>query len=209
MTNRSQTPSRDDVLFAFHDACPRPTVEQIIDWTSRYPQFADDIRAHAAVARDWAAREGLPAEEPSETMLARAYSRALNAIYKADAETKPADTGATQSFQDIIAARGTSVAALTHEVGGTVGIGRGVLADLVNGAMCGPIGQRFRDALCRALAITRERFYAALELALAAPRVGHARADAAPTVNARSYEEVIRSSGMTPEQIRYWLRARL
>ena len=205
MTNRSQTPGRDDVLFAFHEACPRPTIEQIIDWTSRYPQFADDIRAHAAVARDWEARKEAPAEEPSEAMLARAYSRALNALYKADAETKPAETGAAQSFQDIIAARGTSVAALALEIGGTVGIRRSVIADLVNGLMRGPIGQRFRDALCRALAITRDRFYAALEQALTAPRVGLARADAAPTVNARSYEEVIRSSGMTPEQIQYWL----
>jgi hypothetical protein len=205
MTDRTQTPGRDDVLFAFHQACPRPTVEQIIDWTSRYPQFADDIRAHAAVARDWAAREGLAAEEPSENMLARAYSRALNALYKADAEAKPAEADAAQSFQDIIAARGTSVAALQREVGGTVGIGRSVLADLVNGAMRGPVGQRFLDAVCRAVAINHDRFYAALEKALAAPRVGLAKADAAPTVNARSYDEVIRDSDMTPEQIRYWL----
>src|SRR5580704_5025339 len=157
MTDHTQTPGRDDVLFAFHEACPRPTVEQLIDWTTRYPQFADDIRAHAAVARDWAAREGLPSEEPNETMLARAYSRALNALYKADAEAKPAaEADAAQSFQDIIAARGTSVAALQREVGGTVGIGRGVLADLVNGAMRGPVGQRFLDAFCRALAITHD-----------------------------------------------------
>jgi len=205
MTDRMQMPDRDDVLFAFHEACPRPTVEQIIDWTSRYPQFADDIRAHAAVARDWAAREGLAAEEPSENMLARAYSRALNALYKADAEAKPAEADAAQSFQDIIAARGTSVAALQREVGGAVGIGRSVLADLVNGAMRGPVGQRFLDAVCRAMAITHDRFYAALEMALAAPRVGLAKAGAVPTVNARSYEEVIRDSDMTPEQIRYWL----
>ncbi len=205
MTDRTQTPDQDEVLFAFHEACPRPTVEQIIDWTSRYPQFADDIRAHAAVARDWAAREGLPGEEPSETMLARAYSRALNALYKADAEAKPAEADAAQSFQDIIAARGTSVAALAREVGGTVGIGRGVLADLVNGAMRGPVGQRFLDAVCRGIAITHDRFYAALEKALAAPRIGLAKAGTAPTVNARSYEEVIRDSDMTPEQIRYWL----
>ena len=205
MTDRSQTPGRDDVLFAFHEVCPRPTVEEIIDWTTRYPQFADDIRAHAAVARDWAAREGLPAEEPDETRLARAYSRALNALYRADAEPKAAEGDAAQSFHDIIAARGTSVAALAREVGGAVGIGRSVLADLVNGAMRGPVGQRFLDAVCRAIAITHDRFYAALEKALAEPRLGLAKADAAPTVNARSYEEVIRDSDMTPEQIRYWL----
>jgi hypothetical protein len=71
--------------------------------------------------------------------------------------------------------------------------------------MRGPVGQRFLDAVCRAIAITHDRFYAALEKALAAPRLGLAKADAAPTVNARSYEEVIRDSDMTPEQIRYWL----
>jgi len=200
MTDRLQTLGRDDVLFAFHEACPRPTVEEIIDWTTRFPKFADEIRAHAAVARDWATREGLSAEEPDETRLARAYSRALNALYMADAEPN-----AAQSFHDIIAARGTSVAALQREVGGAVGIGRSVLADLVNGAMRGPVGQRFLDSVCHAVAITHDRFYAALKMALAAPRVGLAKADAAPTVNARTYEEVIRDSDMTPEQIRYWL----
>jgi hypothetical protein len=48
---------RDEVLFTFHEAYERPTAENIIEWTRRYPQFADDIRAHAAVAWDWAATE--------------------------------------------------------------------------------------------------------------------------------------------------------
>jgi hypothetical protein len=201
MTARPQAPDRDDVLFAFHEACPRPTAEQIIDWTSRYPQFAEDIRAHAAVARDWAAREELPAEEPGETALASAYSRALNALYKADVEAATA----VQSFQDILAARSTSARALTQEVGGAVGISRGVIADLIGGRMRGPVGRRFLDAVSRALEITHARFYAALERALAAPRLGFAKADAPPSVNARSYEEVIRSTDMTDAQIRYWL----
>jgi hypothetical protein len=204
MTDRSQTPDRDDVLFAFHEACPRPTVEQIIDWTSQYPQFADDIRAHAAVARDWEARKELPADEPSETMLARAYSRALNALYKAETGAAGADATA-QSFQDIMAARGMDVPALAREIGGAIGIARSVIADLVNGAMRGPVARRFLDAITSALSITPEAFYAALDSALAAPRLGHAKASAAPTVNARSYEEVIRSSAMRPDQIRYWL----
>ena len=72
---------------------------------------------------------------------------------------------------------------------------------MVNGAMRGPVSKRFINYVCRAIAITHDRFYAALEKALAAPRVGLAKADAAPTVNARGYEEVIRDSDMTPEQI--------
>lgn len=48
---------RDEVLLAFQEACKRPTTEQILQWTNRYPDFAEDIRAHAAIARDWAASE--------------------------------------------------------------------------------------------------------------------------------------------------------
>ena len=114
MTARPQTPDRDEVLFAFHEACSRPTAQQIIDWTSRYPQFADDIRAHAAVARDWDTRRELAAEEPSETELARAYSRAINALYEADTKAATSAT-APQTFQDILAARGTNARALAQE----------------------------------------------------------------------------------------------
>jgi DNA-binding Xre family transcriptional regulator len=200
MTARPQTPDRDEVLFAFHEACPRPTAQQIIDWTSRYPQFADDIRAHAAVARDWDARRELPADEPSETELARAYSRAINALYEADAKAA-ASPAPPQTFQDILAARGTNARALAQEVG----IGRGVIADLIGGRMRGPVGRRFLDAVCRALAITHAAFSGAIETALGRPQPVLAKAAGTPTVNARSYEEVIRDSGMTEDQIRYWL----
>ena len=200
MTARPQTPDRDEVLFAFHEACPRPTAQQIIDWTSRYPQFADDIRAHAAVARDWDARRELSAEEPSETELARAYSRAINALYEADAKAA-ASPAAPQTFQDILAARGTNARALAQEVG----ISRGVIADLIGGRMRGPVGRRFLDAVCRALAITHAAFSGAIEMALGHPQPVLAKAASTPTVNARSYEEVIRDSGMTEDQIRYWL----
>lgn len=204
MTDRPQMPDRDEVLFAFHEACPRPTAEELIDWTNRYPQFAEDIRAHAAVARDWDARHELTVEEPSETELARAYSRALNALYKADTE---AAAGASDGeyFQDILAVRGMDVPALARQIGGDIGIRRSVIADLISGRMRPPVGRRFLDAFCRVLAITRDRFSAALEKALATPRYGLAKSDTAPTVNARSYEEVVRDSGMTDDQIRYWL----
>ena len=86
MTTHKGAEDRDEVLFAFHQACERPTADQIIDWTDRYPQFAEDIRAHAAVSRDWAAQEGLPVAEADASMLARGYSNALNALYNAEIE---------------------------------------------------------------------------------------------------------------------------
>jgi hypothetical protein len=50
MSHHNRKEERDEVLFAFHQACERPTAEQIIAWTDRYPQFADDIRSHATAS---------------------------------------------------------------------------------------------------------------------------------------------------------------
>lgn len=192
--------TRDEVLFAFHQAFDRPTPEQIIEWTRRYPQFADDIRAHAAIARDWAARKGLPVAVPDETMLARGHSRVLNALYNAEIAAKAAGEPC-ESFQQIMAERGTDVPQLARELD----IARSVLADLVNGGVLAPIGKRLVNALTRALSISVAVFDAALQRALHSPRLGHAKADGPPTITPRPYEEVIRSSNMAPQRKEYWL----
>ena len=79
MTDQTEATRRDEVLFAFHRECATPTLDQIIDWTQRYPEFADDIRAHAGIMRDWAADEESEEEVVDELMMNRARSRALNA----------------------------------------------------------------------------------------------------------------------------------
>ena len=63
MTDHNKVDELDGVLFAFHQACANPSADEIIAWTSRYPQFAADIRAHAAILKDWAARRIFPADE--------------------------------------------------------------------------------------------------------------------------------------------------
>ena len=45
MTAAIKNKDRDEVLFAFHQACNDPTAQEIIKWVKRYPQFANDIRA--------------------------------------------------------------------------------------------------------------------------------------------------------------------
>ena len=52
--------ARDEVLYAFHRAYERPSAAEIIEWVTRYPQFAEDIRGHAALARDWAGGQSRP-----------------------------------------------------------------------------------------------------------------------------------------------------
>ncbi len=206
MTDRNQTPDRDEVLFAFHQACIRPTIDDIVEWTKKFPQFADDIRTHASVSRDWAARKDFRSEEPSETMLARAFSRALNALYNAEVETASAGNASTpQTFHQILSACGKDVPMLAREIGRDISIARSVLADLVNGGMHPPVGRRFQNAVVSALSITSDLFHSALQTAQNTPRLGQAKANTTPTVIARSYEDIVRSSDMTPEQIRYWL----
>ncbi len=72
MSNHIRNEERDKVLLAFHQASDRPTAEFILGWIGRYPEFAEDIRAHAAVSLEWAAREGDPALEPSRRISNRA-----------------------------------------------------------------------------------------------------------------------------------------
>jgi hypothetical protein len=202
MNQHKRKEDRDEVLFAFHQACGRPTAEQIIAWTERYPQFADDIRLHAAISRDWAASEGLPVAEADETMLSRAYSNALNALYDAEVKaTSPAPVQAAKSFHEILKEHEKEVFQLAAEVD----IARGVLADLFNGWMLSPVRTRLVDAVTSSLSMTRAAFDSALTFALQNPRLGHAKADSAPTVTARPCDHIIRDSNMSPDRKRYWL----
>jgi hypothetical protein len=204
MNEHKRKEDRDDVLYAFHRECERPTAAQILRWIERYPQYADDIRAHAAVSRDWAAQEVGPAVEPSTALLARTYSNALNAIFNADAKAREAaaeQQAAAQSFHDLAAARQKEI----YQVADDVDVGREVVADLFNGWMRRPVRTRLIEGICTALQMTREAFDAALTLALAQPRLGHAKFSTAPTITPRSCDDIIRDSDTSPERKRYFL----
>jgi hypothetical protein len=201
MTDHNKVDELDEILFAFHQACANPNADEIIAWSSRYPQLAADIRAHAAILKDWAARRNLPADEPDELMLARARSRALDALYNAEVARRSDASASPRSFEQMMQARGTDVPQLARDLN----IARSVLADLVSGGMRAPAGRRLVDALTYALAITEDAFHAALQAALRAPRLSHAKADETPSIIPRSYEEIIKDSSMSPERQRYWL----
>jgi len=201
MTDQNRIDELDEVLFAFHRACANPSADEIIAWTSRYPQFAEDIRAHAAILKDWAARRNLPADEPDELMLARARSRTLDALYNAEVARHLDTSASPRSFEQMMQARDTDVPQLARDLN----IARSVLADLVSGGMRAPAGRRLVDALTYALAITEDAFQAALQTALSTPRLSHAKANETPSIIPRSYEEIIKDSSMPPERKRYWL----
>jgi hypothetical protein len=203
MIGKHNIEDRDEVLFAFHQAYEQPTAEQIVEWIGRYPQFADDIRDHATVAWDWVAqKEPLPYNALDEAMSARCYSQALNLIY--DSESKPqsaADAAGSKTFQDMQVTAGKEV----YQIAGELDVGRTIIADLFNGWMLPPIRKRLIDGLLNLLAISMEEFEEALNTTLQHPRLGHAKADRAPTVVPRPCDEIIRASNMSPERKSYWL----
>jgi hypothetical protein len=202
MSNPNTSDDREDVLFAFHQAHERPTAEQIAAWVAKFPQFAEDIRAHAAVARDWIAKKGAPHETLDEVLAARCYSQVLNLMYDAGQASEPEEvSAASRSFVKILEAAGKDVPQLARELD----VGRSVLADLFNGWMSAPISKRLVEAVAAALSITRDSFDAALQVTLRQPYLGHAKADGAPTVTARSCNEIIRDSNMSSERKAYWL----
>jgi hypothetical protein len=202
MTDLAKTTERDEVLFAFHEALERPTAADIVEWTKRYPQFADDIRAHAAIAWDWAT-SGKYAEQPvDEVMAARAYSQALNIIYSAPPSQVTAETAKPcRTFQQMQEAIGKE----TYQIARELDVGRSVLSDLFNGCMNPPIRKRLIDSLLTKLNTTLEEFHGALDFARQSPSMSHAKSHHIPSVLPRSCDQIIRDSNMSDDRKRYWL----
>lgn len=209
MTNRSQHLDRDQVLLAFQEAYKMPTAENIIEWVERYPEFAEDIRDHAAIAHEIAARAGNGSEdEIDDRALNISFSHALNGLYAGDQDSKiAAKVRNAVSFQEALAALGKTIAGLTAEISKAVGIdvARTVIADLINGAMKLPIGHRLKDAMMLVLPIDSASFDRKAQYALDHPQVGMAKSSVAPVLKQRSYEEIIIGSNMDQTQKRYWL----
>jgi hypothetical protein len=200
MTYNNENANRDDVLFAFHQACMRPTADDISAWVRRYPQFEEDIRIHAGIARDMADEKENSMKVP-EAMFRSGYSRALSALYSADLENAASESDTYQSFEAILAARGKTIPILANEID----IRRSIIADLFGGRVSPPLSKRMTQALQRSLAISAEKVLELLQYALGHPKLGMAKAKNISAVAARPFEEVIRTSGMSEEQIRYWL----
>jgi hypothetical protein len=196
---------RDAVLLAFHDECERkpPTANEILSWIKKYPQFAEDIRAHAAVALDWATGPAPTTDDESDCMIAKlAFSQTLNLMFDADqAKTSAAQSQNCESLHQVLAHTGKTLPQLARELD----VGREVLADLFNGWMCPPLSKRLVAALKRALSITDEQFVVAFDQSSRSPQFGYARAEGPPRIRARPFEQIIRESNMSEERKRFWL----
>ena len=139
---------------------------------------------------------------PDETMLSRSRSRALDALYNAQvAATSRQCSASSQSFEQIMNACGKVFLSSP-----AIWTSRAVSFPLSCTEECWRRSENGSSRLLvGALAISRDAFNEALQSSFAAPRIGHAKADGAPTIIPRSYEELIRASSMTDERKRYWL----
>ncbi|MGX4806871.1 hypothetical protein [Bradyrhizobium guangdongense] len=202
MIEQNRNPERDDVLFAFHQTCDNPTAEQVSEWTRRYPQYADDIREHAALRTQWSSESDEPGDEPDESMLARGRSHALNLLHSARQEAAAAQNVSEKTWPQAVSAAGFDIPRLAR----CINIDRMVLAELNAGRMRLPLGRRLTDALTEVLGMSAAWLERVVTDLLAGPRrLGHAKADEAPAINTRSYAEVIQASSMSEDEKHYWL----
>jgi hypothetical protein len=202
MNEQNRIPDRDEVLFAFHQTCDNPTAEQVNEWTRRYPQFADDIREHAAMRAEWASDSNEHDDQPDESMLARGRSHALNLLHSARQESAAAQTVPEKTWPQALSAAGFDIPRLAR----CINIDRMVLAELNSGRMRLPLGRPLSDTLTDVLGMSADWLERAISGLLAGPkRLGHAKADEQPTINTRSYAEIIRASSMSEDDKRYWL----
>ncbi|GJD34010.1 helix-turn-helix domain-containing protein [Methylobacterium aerolatum] len=107
----SQPATLDEVLFAFHQAVDIPGPGDVALWTKQYPQFADEIRAHAVEIIDM---EALASAEPSsgETTVA-----------------KPAAATDNRTLREIARAKGTTLADFAEDIG----LSSAIVADVNTG----------------------------------------------------------------------------
>tara|TARA_R110002096_G_scaffold287906_2_gene481548 strand:+ start:383 stop:1084 length:702 start_codon:yes stop_codon:yes gene_type:complete len=220
MTNYATKEEKSEVLYAFHLACETPTSKDIIEWTKRYPQYADDILEHAELLLAQKSRSQSGPCQPDEEMLAKGRSEAMSAIYEAE-------QGASESFVDAESDTNTSdgsgvtlgpSSAINFDLllknackpiptlARDIDIDRAVVAEVAAGRVRLPIGDRFLAAVASILGLQPDNIVAAIRQSLDRPRLGPAKARDRPVIESIPYRDVILGSvNMTPEQIQYWL----
>jgi len=200
MTDQEEDPKRDEVLFAFHQAFKNPSSADIEEWTKRHPTYAEDIRAHAAFMKDWAATDDRALRPPSPELMSRSQSRAMNALHKARQLAAANGDREPITFQQIMTRTGRDIPTLETELG----ITRGILSALVRGQMR-DVGEPLVLALTAIWCIPRSVFDMAFQAAAGTIVLGQAKSKEAPRVITRTYEELVTASAMSDERKRYWL----
>ena len=202
MTDNTHKEERDEVLFAFHRACRKPSAADIVEWISRYPELAEDIRDYAAMLRD--ANPDLEADvsEEDDVFFARGRSHAINALHEHKAgQARATSLDSRLTFDQLRGRLSLDIPKLAK----IVGITRGILSALTTGKMAKPVASRLLKAIIEALQVTPEEFDRAHDRALASPTLGHAKGSASATIIRQTCEQIIRDSELPDDRKAYRL----
>lgn len=194
---------RDEVLIAFHEECDIPTRADVVRWTLAHPGFAHDIREHAAIRLAMLADAVESPAGLDDDMVARGRSRVQAAMFAAEAKIRATEAAAVSgpTLNTMLKEAGLSQPELARRLP----IKRVVVADLFAGRMV-DLRPRFSTAISRELGVPLAEFNIAHAQAARVPSLGgRAKASGQPVANQRSFEEIIRSSGMSEDDIAYWL----
>lgn len=194
---------RDEVLIAFHEECDIPTRADVARWAQAHPEFAQDIREHAAVRLAMVADLVEQPAQLDDNMIARSRSRVQAAMFDAEAGDRAANeqVESAPTLDAMLRSAGLSQPELARKLP----IKRVVVADLFAGRMR-DLRPRFTTAISRELGVSVAEFNVAHAHAARAPALGgRAKSIGQPAANQRSFEDIIRSSGMSEEEIDYWL----
>lgn len=192
---------RDEVLFAFHEACEHPTAEQIMEWTTKYPEFAEDIAAHAEYLLASEAQQDLQIKQPDEADVARSWSWTLNAIFEAEKAGHLNTKSDGETFSQLLEQSGMTIPALARRID----IDRLVIGEINAGRLRPPINARLLIALAKIFERAVDDLEQIIARTLARPMLGNAKASNRPEVHAQSYESVIQSTDMSLDKKNYWL----
>ncbi len=193
----------DEVLIAFHKECDIPTRADIKRWTQAHPSFARDIREHAAARLSMIADLVEQPAQLDDNMIARGRSRVQAAMFAAESGDRIVE--ATAASGPTLDAMLKSAALSQPELARRLPIKRVVVADLFAGRMRA-LRPRFSTAISRELGVSVAAFNVAHAHAARVPALGgRAKSVGQPVAIQRTFEEIIRSSGMSEEEIAYWL----
>ena len=178
----------ETVLADFAETCPSPDARQLREWTTRHPEFAEDIVTLAALLIG------------GEVRAASASARRERTGADARVPPSPERSGA-HTLADLLRRAGTDVPALEIRTG----MRREVLAKLHAGLLAPPIEGRLVPRLAAALGTDAAAVRAAIMASAAAPMTIHAKAAGAPIVIRQSYPDALTTSGMSQRERDDWL----
>lgn len=171
----------DEVIFKFHQAVDVVTPQILKEWTSRYPQYAKEIRSHAVEIADM---ELLASIRPKDAV-------------KAAETPKP-------SLRAVAQSAGMSL----RDFADSINVPRSIVSDINAGRIeTATIPKRFARIGAEKLGLTAQWMLDIARASSEPPATAAFKARNGPSEGRkRSWQEAIQASEMTDEARAFWLK---